>query len=161
MSKPIEIESNEKQILEDAGQERIDFWEKINAEFAALTYEQQVNYFLESGFRRAEALELVDRARKKQLNVAVFCYAATVADIKFVTALYIMEKVKYIQSPVSVRREALYAQSSYNVLCNRMNEIFGMMFPNSIRMSLGDLNILKEPKSLLPDSWQKSAASAS
>lgn len=160
MSKPIEIKFNEKQILTDAGEERVDYWEKVNAEFAALTYEQQVNYFLESGFPMAQALGLVDKARKNELNVAAFSYAATVADIKFVTALYIMEKVKYIQSPVSVRREALYAQSSYNVLCNRMNEIFGMMFPNIIRVS-GSLNILKEPKSLLPDSWQKSAANAS
>lgn len=161
MSKPIEIEFNEKQILKDAGQERVDFWKKVNAEFAASTYEEQLNYFLGSGFRMAQALELVDRARKKQLNVAVFSYAATFKDIKFVTALYMMEKVKYIQSPVAARREALYRQSSYNVLCNRINEIFGMMLPNSIRMSLGDLNIIKEPKSLLPDSWQKSAANAS
>ena len=146
MSKPIEIEFNEKQILKDAGQERVDFWENVNAEFAALTYEQQVNYFLESGFPMDEALELTDKARKKKLNVAIFSYAATFEDVKFVTALYMMEKVKYIQSPVSVRCEALYRQSSYNVLCNRINEIFGMMLPNSIRMSLGDLNILKDQK---------------
>lgn len=161
MSKPIEIKFNEKQILKDAGQERVDFWEKVNAEFAALTYEQQINYFLESGFPMAQALELTDKARKKKLNVAIFSYAATFEDVKFVTAFYVMEKFKYILSPVTVRRNKLYGQSSYNVLCNRINEIFGMMLPNSIRMSLGDLNIFKEPKSLLPDSWQKSAASAS